>query len=103
MRKEAKIEIIWENPPDGTATLRRVIGGEVYERKITPSSRLTPPEAKAVLKLTHARVHQLLKSGQLKSTRKGGDYLVSLKELIRYSREKRPRGRPRNPEAFLIN
>lgn len=57
---------------------------------------ITTAAAAVILKITPVRVRQLLRSGRLRSEKKGRDHLLDRDEVDRFNREGRlPVGRPR--------
>lgn len=54
-------------------------------------------EAAKRLKLLHTTVGYYCRLGILAAEKRGRDWWISAKEVARYQRERRPRGRPAKP------
>lgn len=58
---------------------------------------MTTKEAAEILGVTHVRVNQLIKSGELTAEKKGRDYLIKASDLKSVKNRPEKRGRPRSP------
>jgi excisionase family DNA binding protein len=64
---------------------------------------ITTAESAAILKVTPARIRQLIKHGRLQSEKRGRDHLLNRDDVQRFNSEGRlPHGRPRKIENKKI-
>jgi excisionase family DNA binding protein len=71
----------------------------IFLVKLIRVELLTTKQAAVMLKITPARVRQLISDGQIRSEKQGRDHLLHPDEIARFNREgRRPGGRPKNSE-----
>jgi hypothetical protein len=49
MKEKTQINFFWSNPPDGSATIERIIGNRKYMRKVEPQDFISSVEVTKVL------------------------------------------------------
>ena len=89
-KRGPRYEVWWENPPGPRSglTISRYQGDTCYEREVGLDDLLNPTEIAAILEYTRMHVWRLMKSGELKTVRRGGNRFVSLKSVKKFLRER---------------
>jgi excisionase family DNA binding protein len=65
---------------------------------MTLENYLTTTEAAGLLGVTEGRVYQFVRDGRLTPAKLGKTLLFPSQDVIEFSRQERPRGRPKNSE-----
>ncbi len=85
-----KTQVLWDNPPGPAQglTIRRAMGGRVYERRVPSRGLLNPTEAAQVLGISRVYLYRLIWDGRLKTTNRNGRTVVPLHSIKRYQKER---------------
>ena len=86
MKRPPKIDIYWDNPPGRNqgATVRRIVAGGVYERRVLSTGLLSSTETAKALNITLRHLYNLVKDGKLKPVRKADRLYFRLSDIKRY-------------------
>lgn len=102
--KKINIKILWNNPPNGCAVLKKTYpDGREYSRTISPDSLLTTFEAGELLGCSHNYIHRMIERKIINFYNQNGKKYVKMKDLLLYKETKKGKGRPKREDAFLIN
>ena len=101
--KKPKYEVYWENPPGPSSGLyiNRYQGQGRYERHVRPGDLLNPTEIAAILQFSRMHVYRLMRSGELKTVKRGGRRLVALKSVMDFMRKRGLLPEPTPGKIFL--
>ena len=100
-RPKGSVQFYWDNPPGPKegATIRRLIRGHVYTRRIGPRSFLTPSEAALALNVRREFIYHLIWNGKLKAVQKKGQNMIPFSQVKVYNSRRKRKG----PMVYLDN